>query len=183
MSDAETARKEVIGWFERVVLGLELCPFAARPWREGAIRFAVTEENEEIALLQALESELQWLDEQPETETTLLILPRALADFSEYNDFLDRVDELLRTGGWEGRYQVASFHPDYRFADSLGEDDPADWSNRSPYPLLHLIREDSLERALAAHPDPEAIPERNVRLLRGLNRDQMRALFGARYDG
>ena len=182
MSDAVTTRKEVIGWFERVVLGLELCPFAARPWREGAIRFAVTEENEEIALLQGLESELQWLDEQPETETTLLILPRALADFSEYNDFLDRVDELLRTGGWEGRYQVASFHPDYRFADSLGEDDPADWSNRSPYPLLHLIREDSLERALAAHPDPEAIPERNVRLLRGLNRDQMRALFGTRYD-
>ena len=182
MSDAETARKEVIDWFERVVLGLELCPFAARPWREGAIRFAVTEENEEIALLQGLESELQWLDEQPETETTLLILPRALADFSEYNDFLDRVDELLRTGGWEDRYQVASFHPDYRFADSLGEGDPADWSNRSPYPLLHLIREDSLERALAAHPDPEAIPERNVRLLRGLNRDQMRALFGTRYD-
>ena len=183
MSDADTAREEVIGWFERVVLGLELCPFAARPWQEGAIRFAVTEENEEIPLLQALESELQWLDEQPEAETTLLILSRALADFSEYNDFLDRVDELLLTGGWEGRYQVASFHPDYRFADSLGEDDPADWSNRSPYPLLHLIREDSLERALAAHPDPEAIPERNVRLLRGLNRDQMRALFGARYDG
>ncbi len=183
MGDAERARQEVVDWFERVVLGQQLCPFAERPWQEGTIRFVVTDASEEISLLQALEHELQWLDEHPEIETTLLILSRALGKFPEYNDFLDRAEELLRSGGWEGHYQIASFHPAYRFADSRGTDDPADWSNRSPHPLLHLIREDSLEQALASHPDPEAIPERNVQLLRSLSREQMRALFGARYDG
>ncbi len=182
MERRERIRQEVIDWFERVVLGLNLCPFAHRPWREGRVRFTVSEGRDAIALLTDLESELHRLDRQPEIETTVIILADALGDFADYNDFLDPAEGLLVEGGWEGRYQIASFHPDYRFADSLGEHDAADWSNRSPWPLLHLIREDSLARAVADHPDPEGIPEANVRRLRSLTPEQMRALFGARYD-
>jgi len=179
--DAETARLEVRDWFERVVLGLNLCPFARRPWQQGAIRFAVSESLDEAGILRDLAQELEHLDRHPQVETTLLILPYCLRDFDDYNAFLDPVDALIEISGREGRYQVASFHPDYRFADSLGGSDAADWTNRSPWPLLHLIREASLERAVADHPDPAAIPERNVRLLRGMSTAQLRALFGSRY--
>jgi hypothetical protein len=179
--DAGTARQQVIDWFERVVLGLDLCPFARRPWRQDAIRFTVSESVDEPGVLRDLARELERLDRQPQIETTLLVLPYCLRDFDDYNAFLDPVDALLETGGWAGRYQVASFHPDYRFADSLGDADAADWTNRSPWPLLHLIREASLERAVAAHPDPAAIPGRNVHLLRGMTVTQLRELFGSRY--
>ncbi len=183
MTPGESARREVIDWFERVVLGLQLCPFAERPWHEGGIRFAVSEATQEQAVLTDLEVELQRLDRSPEIETTLLILASSLSDFEAYNDFLDEVDALIVDGGWEGVYQIASFHPHYRFADSTGEGDAADWTNRSPWPLLHLLREDSLERAIRTHPDPASIPRRNVRLLRGLDAGQLRALFGPRYPG
>ncbi len=181
MADPDAIRREVIDWFERAVLGLNLCPFAHRPWQDEAIRFALSEASDELALLADLEAELERLDRHPEIETTLLILARALPDFDDYNDFLDRADALLEQGGWSGVYQIASFHPHYRFADSLGDDDAADWSNRSPWPLLHLIREESLERAIAAHPDPDSIPAANMQRLRGLSPQQMRALFGSRY--
>lgn len=163
-------------WLEGAVLGLKLCPFARRPYDQGRIRLAVSEAREPEAVLADLSRELTHLDHDPAVETTLLITPWALADFLDYNDFLDPVDALLAEHGGGGVYQVASFHPRYQFAGTA-PDDAENYSNRAPYPILHILREDSLERALADYPDAEAIPERNIATLDRLGADHLRALF------
>jgi len=166
-------------WLETIVIGLRLCPFAARPVHEGRLRVVVSAARTELELLTELQLELQRLeDHAPEVlETTLIVVPLMLAQFAEYNDFLDQVDELLERFEWSGDYQVASFHPHYQFAGTAA-DDAENLSNRAPYPLLHLLREDSVEAALDAHPDPGQIPEDNIRRLRELNPLQRRQLFG-----
>ena len=113
-------------------------------------------------------------------ETLLLICPYHLQDFSDYNQFLSLAEQLLQQEGWSGIYQIASFHPDYLFADTT-EDDKANWSNRSPYPLLHLIRESTLSAAVDAHPQIELIPQRNIETLRALSDQSMQKIFGSRY--
>jgi hypothetical protein len=109
--------------------------------------------------------ECQRLDEDKFIETSLLIFPDAFADFEAYLNLVEMVEELLEDQDYEGIYQVASFHPDYRFSDA-SEDDPANFTNRSVYPMLHLLREDSLDKAIDSHPDVESIPERNVAFAR-----------------
>lgn len=165
-------------WLEQVVVGLNLCPFAARPLREGRVRVVVSESRRELDLLTELQFELQRLEDRPaaELETTLIAIPDMLADFADYNDFLDDVDRLLEEFEWAGDYQVASFHPDYQFADTQ-PDDAENLTNRSPVPLLHLLREDSVEAAIESHPDAEGIPEANIRRMRGLNREERNTLF------
>jgi len=156
-------------WLEKVVIGLNLCPFAGLPWREGRVRFRLSTALNQQALAEDLVEELLFLrDADPaECETSLLIHPRVLRDFLDYNDFLDLADRLLEDLELDGILQIASFHPRYQFADSEA-DDPANCTNRSPYPMLHLLREASIEAATAKLPNPELIYERNIQTLRQL---------------
>ncbi len=166
-------------WLDKVVIGLNLCPFAGKPVREGRVRVCVSAAVTELDLLTELQLELRKLDETPaaELETTLIAIPGLLADFADYNDFLDQVDRLLEEFEWSGDYQVASFHPQYQFAGTM-PGDAENLTNRAPYPLLHLLREDSVEAALDSHPDPDSIPENNIRKMRELTPEQRRQLFG-----
>src|SRR6056297_3210587 len=164
-------------WLERSVIGLNLCPFAASPWREERVRMRVSNATRLQQLADDLADELMALNaaEPVDCETTLLIHPEVLGDFLDYNDFLDIADRRLEELDLDGTIQIASFHPDYRFADTEA-DDPANCTNRSPYPTLHLLREASIEAAVARHPDPDAIYERNIRKLRELGREGWEAL-------
>ena len=169
---------EVRQWLEEVVIGLRLCPFAVAPWQQGRVRIRISDARGESALLQALYSELLLIDQEPaaDLETTLLVAPLILQQFEDYNQFLDLVDGLLRQSGWEGRYQVASFHPRYCFAGNQ-PDDAANLTNRSPYPILHIIRESSIEDALRTFDNSEAIPANNIRRLECLGANERRRLF------
>ena len=158
-----------VDWLERAVIGLNLCPFAKAVHGKGQIRWVVSDAADEEALLRDLVHELQHLDaaDPARIDTTLLIHPRALRDFEAFNHFLDRADDALRALGLEGAMQIASFHPQYQFAGSA-PDDIANATNRSPYPTLHLLREASIDRAVAATPDAADIYERNIETLERL---------------
>ncbi len=171
-------------WVERLVIGLNLCPFAAGPTRKGLIRYCVSRASDPEALAAELRDEILRLDatDPHALSTTLLIAPYTLADFLDYNDFLDVADALLEALGVDGRIQIASFHPDYRFADAPA-DDVSHYTNRSPWPILHLLREDEIERAVASHPDIAAIPAANIGRMRALGEAQLRALLGACHAG
>lgn len=162
-------------WLEHVVIGLNLCPFARAVHVKEQIRWVQSEACDAQALLDDLERELQFLAAaDPErVDTTLLIHPHALNDFLDYNDFLDVADAAIEALGYSGVLQVASFHPDYQF-EGTAADDVGNFSNRSPYPTLHLLREDSISRAVAAFPDASAIFERNVETLQRLGVDGWR---------
>ena len=159
-------------WLEQAVIGLNLCPFARAVYAGDRIRYAVSRATTPEALLQALADELQALAAADETrlETTLLVHPQVMGDFLEFNDFLGLADALVADLGFEGVLQVASFHPRYQFAGTE-PDDITNCSNRSPYPTLHLLRESSVERAVAAHPDTDRIYRDNIETLRRLGRE------------
>ncbi|MEE4191138.1 MAG: DUF1415 domain-containing protein [Halieaceae bacterium] len=161
-------------WVARVVVGHNLCPFARRELEADSVRFAVSDAKDEEGLLLALVEELELLRRLPTIETTLLIHPQVLQDFFDYNQFLGACEALLLESGLEGVFQVASFHPDYQFAGTRPED-AENYSNRSPYPMLHILREDSVARAVAGHPDVEGIPERNIAMLEKLGAERLRA--------
>ena len=163
---------------ESVVIDLNLCPFAKRELVNNRVRFALTRATTEEALLQAQRAELELLEQDPSEETTLLIHPEVLQDFYEYNQFLNYAEALLAEMGLEGIYQIAGFHPRYQFAGT-GPEDVENYTNRSPYPLLHLIREDSLERAIATHPNISGIPTRNIELMNSMGVERLRALLQA----
>ena len=169
-------------WVEELVVGLNLCPFAKRELVNNRIRFVVTQSIGEEQLLAALQTELSLLNNDESIETTLLIHPDVLQDFFDYNQFLDKADQLLLQMGLEGVYQIASFHPDYQFAGTAVED-AENYTNRSPYPLLHILREASLERTIAAYPDVEQIPVRNIETMNKLGRDKLQALLQGCLDG
>jgi hypothetical protein len=165
-------------WLERAVIGQQLCPFAAGPYRTDRVRFVVSAQRSTVGLLEDLCRELHHLrDADPtECETTLLIHPRVLNDFLDYNDFLDECDAAVAELGLEGELQVASFHPDYRFAGT-DEQDITNFTNRSPFPMLHLLREDSVARAVASFPDIDEIGPRNMQTLRRLGHEGWRRLW------
>lgn len=167
-------------WLENVVLKHNLCPFAHKPFKGGQIRYVVTDSARVEFLLEDLQQELDYLRSVSveEVETTLLIHPGVLEDFYEYNDFFDWVDKLLAEGGYEGEFQVASFHPDYQFEGTYAED-AENYTNRSPWAMLHLIREDLLENAIAHYPDVDAIPERNIQTMNALGADHHRQVLAA----
>jgi len=165
-------------WVESVVIDLNLCPFAARELNAGRVRFCLSDASTDTQLLDDLHRELLELDQNSAIETTLLVHPEALQDFADYNQFLDLADALLQQMDFEGIYQIASFHPEYQFADAAA-DDVSNYSNRSPYPMLHLIREESLERAVANHPDAGQIPKRNIDLLEQMGHTRVLALWHA----
>jgi hypothetical protein len=164
-------------WVNEVVIGLNLCPFAKAVQVKGQVRYVVSDVETVPALRADLQRELLALQatDAETLDTTLLIHPRVLGDFLDYNDFLSEADDLLCELGLEGELQLASFHPDYCFADS-SSDDPANYTNRSPYPMLHVLREASVTRAVDAFPDTSKIYERNVATLRQLSRAALERL-------
>jgi hypothetical protein len=165
-------------WLERAVIGLNLCPFAKAVHAKGQIRYAVSAARSVDALVEDLMAELRALEaaDPAVVDTALLIHPHVLGDFLDYNEFLDVADTLLDELGLTGVIQIASFHPQYRFANTAPEA-IENYSNRSPYPMLHLLREDSVERAVTTYPDVADIPERNIVTLNRLGLDGWRELM------
>ncbi len=165
-------------WLERAVIGQQLCPFAAGPYLNDRVRFCVSEQRSSAGLLEDLGRELQTLqDTDPlQCETTLLMHPQVMTDFLDYNDFLDECDAAVAALGLEGELQVASFHPDYQFAGT-SKQDITNFTNRSPYPMLHLLREASVARAAATFPGIDEIGPRNMTTLRRLGHEGWRRLW------
>ena len=164
-------------WVDRAVIGLNPCPFAKAPQVKGLVRYVVSAATDPAALLADLITELERLAEAPadKLETTLLIHPQVLTDFAEYNAFLELAEDTVAELDLEGVLQVASFHPQYQFAGT-SPDDVSNATNRSPYPTLHLIREESIDRAVAAFPEAEAIYETNIATLERLGPEGWAAL-------
>jgi len=170
---ADAAAPDYLGqtrrWIERAVIGLNLCPFAKAVYVKQQVRLVLSDASTPEALLEELAEELLRLRDTPaeEIDTTLIVHPFVLEDFLDYNDFLDNADAAVEALDLHGVLQVASFHPQYQFAGA-GPDDVGNYTNRSPWPTLHLLREDSVERAVAAFPDPDVIVERNLQTLEEL---------------
>ena len=160
------------------MIGLNLCPFAKAVHLKQQVRITLSDATTPESLLETLGAELLLLRDTPaeQIDTTLLVHPQVLGDFLDYNDFLDQADALVEALELDGVLQVASFHPDYQFAGSE-PDDVENFTNRAPYPTLHLLREDSVARAVAAFPDPDAIVERNIETVRKLGVEGWRRLF------
>lgn len=177
-----TAGDEIVArtklWLERAVIGLNLCPFAKSVFVKKQVRYALTSASTPDELLAELEHELSLLaDTDPaQLDTTLLIHPLAMTDFLDFHFFLGEVDALIRNLGYEGVFQIASLHPQYEFAGSE-PDDIANFTNRSPYPTLHLLRESSIDRAVAAFPEAEAIFERNIETMERLGHEGWKKLW------
>lgn len=159
-------------WLEKAVIGLNLCPFAKAPHVKGQIRIAVSHAKHLDAFLEDVDAELQKLLATPAEalETTLLVHPDLFDDFLQFNDMLDLADRAIADNQADGVIQIAPFHPDFQF-DGTNTDDITNYTNRSPYPTLHFIREDSIEKAAQAFPDPAVIFERNMNLLREMGHD------------
>ena len=181
MTQADTFSEPVIAatqrWVERAVIGLNLCPFAKGVQAKGLVHYAVSEAGDAQALLVDLKQALLDLQarEPDRRDTTLLIAPSALPDFLDFNDFLDRAGRLLRKMRLDGVFQIASFHPQFQFAEAA-PNDISHFTNRAPYPILHLLREESIDRAVAAFPDAALIYERNMETLRALGHAGWQAL-------
>ncbi|MGF1687104.1 DUF1415 domain-containing protein [Photobacterium japonica] len=173
-----TIEQDVQQWLEAVVIGLNLCPFAAKPNRNKQIDIYVDDTAAEDVLLEAIYQQLKRLDETPveQLETTLVVAPNLFSDFDDYNQFLDLVDALIFQCGYDGTYQIASFHPHYCFYGTQ-PDDAENLTNRAPYPIFHLIREASMEKVLKHYPDPEGIPERNIACVEALSPEDIKRLF------
>jgi uncharacterized protein len=168
-------------WLEKAVIGLNLCPFAKAVHVKGQIRWVLSPATEPEALVAELVAELQQLAaaDPEQIDTTLLVHPQVLQDFADFNDFLGIAEAALEELGLEGTLQIASFHPQYRFAGTRAND-PGNLTNRSPHPTLHLLRESSIDRAVAAYPEAEAIFERNIETLRRLGAAGWGRLFPRR---
>ena len=164
-------------WLEKAVIGLNLCPFAKGVHVKRQVHYAVALTDNPAAVLELLREELLALQGMPAEvrDTTLLVLPHCLQDFLDFNDFLGEAEDLLETLGLDGTLQIASFHPQFQFAGTE-VDDVTNCTNRAPYPTLHLLREDSIDRAVEVFPEAEAIFERNMEVLEGLGMEGWLAL-------
>ena len=171
--EADTRR-----WLERAVIGLNLCPFAKAVYARNQVRIVVSDASTERALLEQLGEEMALLRDTPagQVDTTLLVHPQVLGDFLDFNDFLDDADALVEALDLDGVLQVASFHPHYQFAGTE-PDDAVNLTNHAPYPILHLLREDSVDRAVAAYPEPDSIIERNVAAMQELGSEGFEQLL------
>ena len=176
MSQANKVIAQTRHWLENVVIGLNFCPFAKSVFEQDKIHYQVSDAQSLECCLEDLMAETERLDKHSEIATSLLIFESSLQDFDNFLDVLDIADELMIEQGYEGIYQIASFHPDYCFADS-DVDDPANYTNRAPYPIFHLLREQSMESALAHFNHSEDIPRANVQLARKLGLRKMQSLL------
>lgn len=173
----ETAIAQTQAWVRDLIVAHNICPFARRELERQSIRYQVVRAPLEEALA-ALIEECQILDNDADVETTLLIYPDHFKFFEPYLDFVDLANELLVQQGYEGVYQLATFHPHYCFADAE-PDDAANYTNRAPFPMLHLLREASLETALQFVENPEQIPERNIEFTRELGTEKLKEILAA----
>lgn len=164
-------------WIEKFVIGENLCPFAKKPFQADKILYSVQETTKTEELLETLVTELLILNNTPASEvsTTVIIHPNVLTDFYDYNDFLTRANGILEKVDMVGIVQIASFHPNYQFAGT-DIDDVENYTNRSPYPMLHLLREEEVEKILTNYPNPENIPSRNIAHLQDLGLEKVRAI-------
>jgi hypothetical protein len=171
-ADDEAIVAATRGWVERAVIGLNLCPFAKSVYVKEQVRYVVSPATTPEELLETLMDEFQLLSDTSaeKVDTTLLIHPFVLADFEDFNEFLDVADAALEDMQLDGELQVASFHPDYQFADT-DENDISNYTNRAPYPILHLLREDSIARAVEAFPDAAEIFEKNIATMEELGHE------------
>jgi len=161
MNSNTTIIEQTKKWIAQVVIGCSFCPFAAREFNKNSIHYQVENSNDLSVCLQSFLDECIRLDKNDSIETTLLIFPNGFHSFDSYLDLLSLAEKKLKKKRYEGIYQVASFHPRYRFANSI-EDDAANYTNRSIYPMLHLLREKTIEQVLQHYRNPEQIPERNI---------------------
>ncbi|KTD52291.1 hypothetical protein Lqui_1135 [Legionella quinlivanii] len=163
-------------WIETFIIPLNLCPFAKREMKKQTVRFQIVEVDNMAEALQCLLDELHLLETKQMIETSFLIFPQQFEDFFHYLELLERGELLIQQEELEGIFQLASFHPDYYFSDT-SSDDVTNFTNRSPYPMLHILREESLEKAIDGYGDTESIPVNNIRLLRKLGLDTVKKII------
>lgn len=166
---------QTLAWVKNVVIGCNFCPFASREVQRGSIRYTVVRSEDMEICMEAMFAECELLDGDESIETTLVIFPGMFRQFKDYLELIENCEDMLEDNDYEGIYQVAGFHEDYQFADAPA-DDPANFTNRSLYPMLHLLRESSLDKALENYPDPENIPQRNMEYARKQGLVQMKLL-------
>lgn len=165
-------------WIKQVVIACNFCPFAAKALAKKSVRYTVIETTDFKTALTALANEFEFLNNNENIETTFLIFSQGFTDFLQYLELVDKGERLLSKEDYEGVYQLASFHPQYLFAGS-NENDPANYTNRSPYPMLHLLREDSITRALENFNDPDSIPEKNIDFAKTKGLEYMKMLVAS----
>ena len=176
MNSATQSIKDVQGWVENIVLGLNLCPFAHRPIREKRVRFVAVNPSSREHLWKVLKKELSLLDKSARISNTLLIIENRELDFYEYLDLIDCAGRLMKTWSYEGVYQLASFHPRYCFVGEAVES-RSHFTNRAPWPIIHILREEEISQALSLYVDPESIPLRNMKTLENLSAQEWKQLF------
>jgi len=179
--EESTVIAQTIAWIKSVVIGCNFCPFAAKAMLRKSIRYVVLPVATVESTLAILSDELQFLDQNDTIETTLIIFQNDFSDFSQYLDLVELAEALNSRLGYDGVYQLASFHPEYMFEGS-GEDDPANYTNRSAYPMLHILREESITIAVELYPDTEAIPQRNIEFAKQKGLKYMQLLRAACFD-
>ncbi|NVK73633.1 DUF1415 domain-containing protein [Marinomonas sp. CT5] len=172
----ELVTTQTMGWVKEFIVALNVCPFAKREVEKDSVRCVVLRSKKVDVALEELMTEVQWLDENPETETTLLIFPTLFKDFHRYLDFVETAENLMFEQGCEGVYQLATFHPDYCFAGTE-PDDVSNYTNRSPYPMLHLLREASVDKAIEFYGDTAEIPEQNIEKMEQLGKSKLDVIF------
>ena len=172
----ELVTTQTMTWVKEFIVSLNVCPFAKREVERESVRCSVLRSKKIDVALEELMAEVQWLDEHPETETTLLIFPTLFKDFHRYLDFVETAENLMFDQGCEGVYQLATFHPDYCFSGTE-PDDVSNYTNRSPYPMLHLLREASLDKAIEFYGDTAEIPEQNIQKMEQLGKTKLDAIF------
>ncbi|NLQ18912.1 DUF1415 domain-containing protein [Marinomonas sp. M1K-6] len=172
----ELVTAQTMAWVNEFIVALNVCPFAKREVERDSVRCVVLRSKKIDVALEELMAEVQWLDEQPDTETTLLIFPTLFKDFHHYLDFVETAENLMFDQGCEGVYQLATFHPDYCFSGAEA-DDVSNYTNRSPYPMLHLLREASVDKAIEFYGDTAEIPNQNIEKMETLGKSKLDAMF------
>ena len=175
MSNNSPITEQTLNWVNSFIIEYNLCPFAKGAVNKGGLRIALSTNTKQALALEDLMSEIHLLDETPSIETSLLVFEHGFKDFFAYLDFVDLAEELINQLEYEGIYQIASFHPDYYFADTE-PDDVSNYTNRSPYPMVHLLREDSLEKAIAAYGDTSQIPAKNAETMNKLGLEKIKKM-------
>ncbi len=176
MNEADRIIGRVVHWIESAVIGLNLCPFAESVFKQRRINYTISESRDIEALMFELYEEVDRLQESDDFDTTLLIIPSQLLEFEDYNESLNRVDALLEANAWTGEFQIASFHPYYRFQDTQ-YDARENWSNRSPYPIYQILRESSVTSATKNYPGTDQIPVNNIHTLNSLTKESFERIF------
>ncbi len=178
----ETTTEQIIQqtrcWLKSTIIGLNFCPFANREFQKNSIRYEVSAATDLQSRLHHLAKEFQYLDEHADTETSLLIFSQSVNEFDDFLELIDYANQLLEELNYLAIYQLAHFHPHYCFADDE-PDDPANYTNRSPFPTLHIIREKSLQQAIESHPDATSIPDNNIKLARKLGTDKLQSMLNS----